>query len=284
MKILHVAVFKPESTNVCQAEGFEHFGHHVYRFDYRRVATELGSNLKRDDRLIEVCQSYKPDIILFSKCNKMDSIVIDACNKVGKTVLWFMDNFHSLDGELREKMKKVDHVVCTTRKSVDVAKSLGADAHRLTGGFDPKIHKPLGLHQFRKATFIGNTHPYRKPYLREVTEIVQHTNVHNEAHCKLVNESCININFTEGDGVSNRIYKIMGAGGFLLTNKWNEMEEDFNAGVELVTFDTAQELKDKIKYYLENKKVRDKIALAGCVKARQRDNINYARRILEICS
>jgi len=139
MKILHVAVFKPESTNVPQANGFEELGHNVYRFDYRKVAEELGSVDKRDNRLIEICNNYSPDVTLFSKCNRMNVRTVKECNKVGKTVLWYMDNYHNLDNKVKEKMKECTYTFCSTRKSVDVAKSLGADAFRLTGGFDSMI-------------------------------------------------------------------------------------------------------------------------------------------------
>ncbi len=41
MKILHVAVFTPQSTNVGQADGFESLGHEVIRYDYRAMAKKI---------------------------------------------------------------------------------------------------------------------------------------------------------------------------------------------------------------------------------------------------
>ena len=64
MKILHVAVFTPNSTNVWQADGFEALGHEVIRYDYRARITALSSYKNRDLELITLCQIEKPDIII----------------------------------------------------------------------------------------------------------------------------------------------------------------------------------------------------------------------------
>jgi spore maturation protein CgeB len=282
MKILHIAVFKPESSNVWQANGFEALGHQVYRFDYRQVAVELGSDKARDIRAIEVCNNYQPDIILFSKCNKMHVRVVEECNKVGTTALWYMDNFHNLDQEVRSKMKECNYVFCSTRRSCNVATLYNSNVSRLTGGFDPTTHRPMNLYKSRDVLFIGSMHSNRPIYQKAVGFPVVH-GVYNEEHCRLVNETKVNINITEGDGVSNRIYKIMGAGGFLLTNPWDEILEDFVPDVDLATFTSPEEMKAKINYYVNNDEERDKIALNGYIKAKKRDNIYYARRIIETC-
>lgn len=284
MKILHVAVFNTTSTNVWQANAFENLGHTVIRYDYRKRARDLDGKLsnfnpKRDEDLIFLCKMEKPDIILFSKCNQMDVRVVEECGKIGKTVLWYMDNFHNINQELIQKMYVSDYVFCSTLTGFDVGKKHNRNVYKLKGGYDSKIHKPVGLQKLRDVCFIGGLYPYRIPYFKSVGFQV-FSNVYNEEHSKVVSETRINLNFTEGDGVSNRIYKIMAAGGFLLSNPWKGLEEDFIVGVHLDIFKTQKELKEKISYYLKHKKIRKKIAQAGKELVVKWDDMAYAKEIL----
>lgn len=286
MKILHVAVFTARSTNVWQANAFEELGYDVIRYDYRAKARELDGSLtpinpKRDENLINLCSIEKPDIILFSKCNWMDVRVVKECNKVGKTVLWFMDDWHNINTELIEKIKESDYIFCSAPAGIATAKEHGKHAYRLQGGYDPKMHHAIDRPKKMDVCFIGSMHTNRKEFAKKVNfKII--SGVYNEKHSKIVSETKINLNFTDGDGVSNRVYKIMAAKGFLLSIPWNTMEEDFEVGVDLDIFETSSELKEKIKYYLEHGEERERIAQHGYETAKGFDNLNYAKKILEV--
>jgi len=282
MKVLHVAVFTPLSTNVWQADGFENLGHKVIRYDYRAVAKRYGS-IGRDEHLISLCRKETPDIILFSKCNKMDISVVEECGKVGKTVLWFMDNRWNIDDEARQKMKKCDYVFCSRWDGIDEASRLNDNVYRLQGGYDPKVHYPIGVPKIRDICFIGALRPDRAAYAKAVgAENI--TGVYNEDHSRVVSETKINLNFTEVDGTSNRLYKLMAAGGFVLTTPWRGIEEDFEIGKDLDMFNSPANLKERAEYYLEHEYERNKIAKWGSETVKRYDNINYAKRILEVVS
>ena len=281
MKILHVAVFTPTSTNVWKADGFEELGHEVIRYDYRSMAKRYGS-IRRDTHLISLCRKERPDFSLFSKCNKMHVNVVKECGKIGKTVLWYMDNFHNMDVELIEKMKKCDFVFACCSSALNKAREYNDKVYRHHGGYDSNIHRPVDVLKTRDVVFVGGMYPYRMPY-RGAVDFEVLNNVFNEDHARIVSETKINLNFTEGDGVSNRIYKILGAGGFLLTLPWDSMEEDgFEPGKDFDTFTNPIELGDKIKYYLKHEDEREKIAVHGYETVKQYDHINYARKILEV--
>jgi len=74
-----------------------------------------------------------------------------------------------------------------------------------------------------------------------------------------------------------RHFEITASGGFMLTD-WNndyELEEFFKPGVEVETYDTEEELVDKIQYYLKHEEEREKIAQAGyerCIKEHTWEN------------
>lgn len=284
MKILHVAVFIFRSTNVWQAAGFESLGHTVIRYDYRALVKTYGMS-RRDDHLITVCRKERPDIILFSKCNLMDVRVVKECNKVGTTVLWYVDDSdpRNWNAELIDKMKQCDYVFCSVKERVEAARKYCKNSYRLQGGYDPSVHYPMSLPKKRDVTFIGTLRPEKRIFMCGWNfDIV--TGVYNEDHSRIVSETKVNLSFTHGGGTSNRLYKLLAAKGFVLTQPWDGMEEDFEVGRDFAVFTSPKDLKEKIVYYLTHEDEREQIAEHGYETVKKYDNINYARRILEIVS
>jgi spore maturation protein CgeB len=277
MKILHVAVFSPNSTNIWQADAFEQLGCEVIRFDYRKVAAEIGLD-DRDMELVGICKDERPDITLFSKCNMMHVNVVKACNRYSTTMLWMMDNWNNMDQELIDKVIHCDIAFFAGWRELEWGKSLNKNSFKLHGGYDPKLHHPIDTEKIYNVTFIGNIHPYRKKYVGLFKHI---EGVYNLEHSKVVSQSRINLNFVEGSGPSNRMYKIMAAGGFLLTNPWENLDLEFTPGIDFDIFENPLELKEKIDFYLKNPGVRETIAKQGHKTIKKYDNINYAKTIIE---
>lgn len=83
---------------------------------------------------------------------------------------------------------------------------------------------------------------------------------------EIFRKSQINLNFTIPNiqtGLPLRIWDIMGAGGFLLTNQQAEIPELLQPGTDLETFSSTAELVDKCKFYLTHEERRRKIAEHG---------------------
>jgi hypothetical protein len=284
MKILHVAVFTPKSTNVWQAQGFEDLGHKVVRYDYRVRARAL-STKKRDDELIKLCCTSKPDFVLFAKCNDMHYRVVEECRKVTTTIMWMPDGGPNINDEFEAKLGHCDFVFCSAQYVADLAKGYCPNSYRVQGGYDSKVHYPIDVPKKRDAVFIGDlkgkVHDYRIKYKKEVNfEVV--TGVYNKNHSRVVSESRINLGFSLGRSTSNRIYKLMAARGFVLTMPWEGMEKDFGIGIHLDIFSTPEQLQHKIDFYLADPWLREKIANQGYEKVKEYDNINYAKRILAV--
>lgn len=84
--------------------------------------------------------------------------------------------------------------------------------------------------------------------------------------------SKINLNLTSKSiktGVPLRIFDIMGAGGFLLTNYQQELPEYFTIGQDLDVYENEEDLIEKIHYYLEHEEERMQIAGNGQKKVRE---------------
>lgn len=280
MKVLMVAVFSDTSTNSWQAKGFENIGTEVVRYNYRKRAEKVGLR-KRDDEIIDLCRREKPDFTLYSKCNRVNIRVIRECNKIGKTVLWFMDFVTRIDEELRQKMKECNYVFCSRYDGINEAVKYNSNVYRLQGGYDPELHCPIDVPKTKDVVFIGNIERRgRGQFAKNVNfEVVQ--GIYGKEHSKVVSETKINLNFNEGDGTSNRLYKLLAAKGFVLTQPWTKMEEDWEVGKDFVVFNDPPELNKKIGYYLNRPSDMKIIAQNGYNKVQNYDNKNYARKIIE---
>ena len=100
---------------------------------------------------------------------------------------------------------------------------------------------------------------------------------------KVFRESKINLNLTIPNiksGIPLRIWDVLGAKGFLLTNYQAEIPLYFKEGEDLVCFDGIEDLKEKTAYYLSHEKERRAIAENGYQKVKKHHT--YVNRIEEI--
>ena len=131
------------------------------------------------------------------------------------------------------------------------------------------------------VTFIGNLHGERQAYANAVG-FINITNAYGHEHAVVVGQSKINLNFTEASaGTSDRTYKVLAAGGFLLTQPWENMERDFVPGEDFIVFNSIQQLQDSIRFYLKQELLRAKISSSGCLKVQKFSRMFWARSILE---
>lgn len=103
---------------------------------------------------------------------------------------------------------------------------------------------------------------------------------------KIFHLSKINLNFTSKairTGLPLRIWDILGAGGFLLTNFQSEIPEYFEIGKDLETYSDEKELLDKIGYYLSHEEERAEIAKNGYRKAKETYSLELRVRQMLAC-
>ena len=103
---------------------------------------------------------------------------------------------------------------------------------------------------------------------------------------KIFHLSKINLNFTSKPirtGIPLRLWDILGAGGFALTNYQSEIPEYFEVGKDLDTYASEEGLVQKIRYYLEHEEERKEIARNGYQKAKERYSLELrVKQILQI--
>jgi spore maturation protein CgeB len=95
--------------------------------------------------------------------------------------------------------------------------------------------------------------------------------------------SKINLNITVRSiysGIPLRAFDIMGCGGFLLSNFQADYLEHFAPGEDFVYYESIDDLRDKVAYYLQNEEERQRIARNGYEKVKQEHT--YHHRIREM--
>lgn len=83
---------------------------------------------------------------------------------------------------------------------------------------------------------------------------------------KIFNLSKINLNITLRSiiaGIPLRVFDIMGAGGFLMTNHQKDLDKFFLDGIDYVSFNSMDDLMQKTDYYLSHESERIQIAING---------------------
>lgn len=285
MKILFVGVFNPMSTNVSQAEAFERQGHEVKQYDYRTYRVSLG-NEGMERNLVWTTETAHVDLVLFSKCNGMSADAVDGCNKYAKTALWYMDPLNgNFDVELVEKIKRCNHTFCALHKPFVEAHKYGKSVHFLHEGFDPKVDYPMVADNKVKmfgTTFIGNLRGERVRYHSEIG-FKNLTGVFGKDHANAVGESRINLNFVDGNsGCSDRVYKVLAAKGFLLTQPWPDMEKSFAPGRDFAIFNSIGTLVSQMDKFIKDDEARATIAESGYRAVQKYSRDNWAKKIVEI--
>jgi len=157
------------------------------------------------------------------------------------------------------------------------------------------------------VVFAGTWEPMREWWLEKITEFdlavwgnmwerIPESNplrkhwkgnaVYGTEISKLFSVSKIHLNFLREqnkDSHNVRTLEIPGFGGFLLTQRSQEQAEElFIEGKEIACYESVNELKDKIRYYLQHDSERLAIAQAGHERAvREHQAIHRLQRIVE---
>ena len=284
MKILFIGVFDREgkSTNLSQLMAFKKIGYEIAGYNYRQKAALIG-NENRDKDLISVVKDRDFDLVVYSKCNVVSLTTFKEINKLAKTCLWFMDPLVTYDQEMRDKTALVDYFCCDKENVLKEASRINKNSFHVCEGFDHIVDKPHNLDKCYDTSFIGNAYGNRANILGKLNKPVKViSNAFGNKHSIEVSKSKINLNFCTANGASDRVYKILAAKGFLLTDDWIGRSQDFIDGEHCVIFNDIEDLNKKIDYYLNNPEEAESIASAGYKMVQKFNRLNWAKQIVEL--
>lgn len=225
-------------------------------------------NLYDKNRYDEMCL-YLPDYL----CGYMDAAIEAQKNISGGYILPEM-----LDDEILLKLNEYTHFAdgSTSVENLRLHFATTVLAHKVSA--DERClalnllvrHHPVHLFTTSQGNQLCNVtiHP----------AVDYHTKMP-----KVFAVSKINLNLTSPNienGIPLRVFDILSAGGFLLTDYRSEVCEQFENGVDLVVFEGMEDLVKKVDYYLSHPQERMAIAQNGREKIRSQHL--YEHRLQEM--
>jgi len=263
-------------TGVYIREAFEELGHKVVAINDPRVSPG-------PKQILEAVDIHKPDFAFLAKDVKYNSVIEELSKKV-LTVMWNVDVRYNINTFLQFNgpMYKYCHLKFATEKgNLDEYRKAGVkNIYWLSEGISPVWHRPETLSYIDEATYAADVafagsdlgiHNGRREILDALENssfnFVRYTDVFNRAHNKMCQCTKVNIGHSGWPKVelsmSARDYRIMGAGGFLLTNYVEGMENWFEIGKMCDVYRSPEECLEKVKYYLEHEDERKAMAEYG---------------------
>ena len=262
--------------------------HHTFSYIYRSFK-EMGHETRiLDSRydyltLFNEVKSFSPDFLLIPRQGHLYETVKKVQEETGiKTYLWNTDCRGSLQGyetefgkNLVELFRIVDCVYTVAIGEVEMFETEGIKSKWLVQGIWPEVDNKLGERYEHTISFLGSIdgiHEHnggRTTLLRELYSAGYALNLEpcygtNASRCYY--ESRINLGHAHSPRLgenSVRDFKIMGSGGFLLTQWYQGIDDLMNVGAEMDCYNSIEECLEKVKYYLEHTEEREKIAQAG---------------------
>lgn len=266
---------------------------------------------KMNHELIQKVQDLKPDLVIVLKGETIfPSTIRKIKDENCKVVNWFMDPIVTLDTDfLFDSIKEYDDFMVKDKFIEMRLRELGFDNVRfLSECYDPAVYKKMKLAQEDISKYgadishVGNIYPYRLRLLKSLTghdlkvwgalvhvkrsdveQFYQGNRAISFEKAKIFNAAKIVFNshhLYEVRGVNVRTFEIAGCGAFQLVDFTEYVDEVFKIGKEIICYRDANELKELVAYYLENKEERGKIANASLKRALKEHT--YEKRIAEL--
>lgn len=165
---------------------------------------------------------------------------------------------------------------------------------------DAMLAVPLSAHECgRKVSFIGAAYGNRRRWVEDLkaagieVECFGHGwpngPVASAEVPRIIRDSVISLNFADSGihwrgavpyrsrQIKARVFEVPGAGGFLLTQTADHLDRYYRLGEEIVAFDSADQLIERVRHFLAHPQERDRIAIAGHERTRREHS--YSRRL-----
>lgn len=215
-----------------------------------------------------------------------------------KTICWNGDDEHQFDIKEPWATKNFapffDHVVSTFKGSKKDYARLGIKPIITTFGANEKVFKPRALKKTMDISFIGTGYEDRAKWLQEIKGDLPELRVAGgmwaqfpfllpDEYPRAFNQTKVNLNYGWNRGhlqIKGRDFEVPMSGGFLLTTHNPDLAEYFVVGKEIETYKSNKELVEKAKYYASHDRAREKIAMAGYLRAIK--DHTYTKRFKDI--
>jgi hypothetical protein len=290
IKIFYIGGFsRSYDTEVYIAHGFRELGVDVKCWD---------ENLNLSpEMLIERIEDFDPDFVLLSKNRRYGLDIIKRLKGKYLTVSWLFDLYHDLPQEMGNSRGFKDNPFFADVVFMSDGGELEVKKETLRQGIHEPEAKLLKREYKYDVAFIGaDTYMKRHQLLEFLRETYKDRFVHYgmgglpETRGMELNEILATSKVIVGDSVpadkywSNRIYEVLGRGGFLLHPRVRGLEGEFQYYKHFIPFDHGnfEQIKEIVDYFISHDKEREKIRLAGHKFCK--NNYTYKIRCEELLS
>lgn len=303
--VLFVANVSPQFSPKGMIRGFEQNGFDVALFDWQKVKFNEGV-LGLRQRIVKKAMMEQPAFI-FLHIQNPESITAEEAQQLQEIAPTFNYTFDVRDNIdwYKELAPFIQHTFFACQEDVNKAKKYGFDnVSLMQSSCDFELYTPDTLQEkgtMADIVFIGANYsptnlgfPLAKQRQQAIDFLHQEYGdrfkavgmnqkesriVLHEEELNLIRQAKIVINYNNFDlteYLSDRIWRSMATGAFVLSFEHKGIENIFEAGKHLDVFRTHQQLKQKVDYYLQDATKREAIAKQGMEYVRE--NHSWAKR------
>lgn len=273
-------------------------GHEVEIFDYAAEIKSLGKSEMNQKLLVKVKES-QPTVTLFSLyTDQFEPETINALRAHTKTFCFFHDDTWRVEYS-RHWARQFDFFSTPDLHGEMKYRELGlANAIYFPFGCNERISRKLDVPKKYDVSFVGGWHPYREWLINRISkagisvEVVGHRwpkgEIDQEGMVRIFNESRINLNFSNSaswdlrylasspwaiinrlrskkniEQMKARMFEVNGCGAFQLTYYVEGLAHCYDIDREIGVYTDADDLVEKVRFYLAHVELRESIAAAG---------------------
>lgn len=262
--------------------------------------------------LVRLARRARPDLILVTGGHRILRGAVNTLRRHGfHLVLWTTDAPRP-DDRMRTTAELFHHVFCQGSEYVDVFRRLGIPSSWLPMACDPEFHHPVAVSEEDRArygtdvAFVGSYYPWREELLSALSGVdlgiwgpgwerlpfgsplqASRRGAHTPPGSWIKIYACSKVVLALHNGgaagscpvhqASPRVFEALGCGAFVIADAQRDVLSLFEDAKHLVVFRDAQELRNKISFFLSNDDARRPIAAAGRHAVLQHHT--YTRRV-----
>lgn len=279
-------------------QSLKQMGHEVELFDYMGELQALGKegmNLK----LLARAQEWHPTVTLFSLyTDQFEPSVVEQLRQYTKTLCFFHDDTWRVEYS-RQWAKHFDFFTTPDLHGEMKYREIGLhNAIHFPFGCNEQIFRKMDVPKKYDVSFVGGWHPYREWLIERIRKAGINVKVagfrwpdgeiDQEGMVKLFNESRINLNLSNSaswdvrylasspralinrlrskkniEQMKARMFEVNGCGAFQLSYFVEGLAPCYDIDREIGVYADADDLIEKVKFYLAHSELRESIAAAG---------------------
>jgi hypothetical protein len=252
-------------------------------------------------------ESFEPDTIILGRhATRMGEARLRKLLRGRYSAFWYFDLRVSPIQDVLTLGRMVDAMFVTYLPTVETYRSLGiSNVMHLPQGMDPELDRPAKRFPRRyrcEVAFIGGNSPHRNTILRTMarhydlqirgpgwrkapTDLpIAGGPIYGKAYAQAVGAAAVSLGAhslpemaTQTASASNRMWKVMGCGGFYLGEWVPDIEIMGADGVHCAWYRTIDEGIERVRHYLDRPTERRRIAEAG--RRHVLEHHTYAHRV-----